>query len=1638
MKKIVLPFVTGGCALRGDGPANRADPQAAALARGRKATPHIWLSFSTHCSPHRPEAGQKHRETQRRHFTWLQISAFRMAMTFRKVKGNKGCLMCSCQITTSLEPRWYKLHSKSGKREKERGELQVTIQFTRNNLTASMYDLSVKDKPRSTLGKLKDRVKGKKRGDAESTSAIVPRGYAALSGSGRFCDEGGGDEDVDDEEGGVARRSKVKSFFLKGKLRKTLDTRSSTSLASDGSVPSSPGGSLSPTAGISMVVSDLSNSPSNSSNLTADSSPVPTTQPSPVLMTHKRAFSDEASKVTTFLPWPRAIENLKAQSRALSRSSLCINGIHVYGGEPAVPRSVSVLQTRLGLLDKCSPLSRSLQNLTRRGEDHARAVGGGRRWSFDRSGKEEKAPLSPCPGRVEVSPEERPLVPPVAPAAKPEPADEVKKPRKNLFSQGRSESAGKGAGAARGQHGQGPACAEERHRGWFGAKDPQNKPSPEVSPKVQTSSDASSHLSPHPPDHFFSSPSPASAPSVDAPGSPCHTNPFTPAAATPPMSPSNPFFTRLQCNPFFEELIADQTLKFAPCHSSSPPWHSIASPSCPSTASPFLKNTLKEGVVSNMERPVGIVRQNSLPEQLPMAPGSAMIRSSSILSTRSMSENYAEWDDSFEAFAASRLKLPKEPVSGQLSGVSSGNRTNATPQDRPTGQIVEETAVEVVQSGNAPPLPPRRPSRVPVKDLQQDSWLDWAQELAVKKEACLLSQTDAASLQHQREQDPKRTGTHLFQRSSSETEPISTRDGNSWGSGCSPSFPSLFQKQTTETPIAQCNCSPQPTSNEASSGDRSSSETRCYSAMSTSSEDATTISTANDNAVNEVQPLKNVVDNSTVTSREDAAEIKPSVFDLPSILPETNTNALDSLLAEAPKARLDPTRCIQTHKIFEATFGELNWTDNVSVNTSKIAVIKPAANLSINSVYPANQDSGENFDGLELSSTTFTKRPCAAITGKVEVNNNLDISNLASNDMLSKRSSSSFADPVESAEFSLMSNNSRNAAKTSLESGPPVSTTALELKDYSSLFQLLPSRHQDKNFVSNTTDEHQLVRVSEEQQIFARRPSFTFSTQVSSENNLQRSTFTSDDPSSRKNMKDSASLHIHPDNIEKGQSYVIQSCGNDLKETITLTSHSLDVNQLSPLRSDLCGLGLYAADGNAFSALELGAQPPWPSEGKNGNSLVPSEADANGSPTGLSPCIITPSRDGTQVLRAPFRECARKEQEQIHPPSSPPQLSDEVLPEGHHVDKSLVVEFEDVFQGKPLYDKGAPSCGLILCSGMDQAQLYKNCHSSECADKPLGKEGKEETDSWTKELGEALGEIHFQSQGLAEQQMEAKSPTQSICSNPLTVTADIKISLNSALLKYDQQECASLGPSLSESMKEISFKDIHVSLAPDCRSHRQTDQTSELHLSSRASSASSPAADTNSQSALSPSPNLPLLSVRPSAGTTQAAAPSSTVQPLIGATHMVLPEETQLASSFLSHHESSPHPVKPLTTAAIQGEKKAEGRSVLASGLEKLKSTIHPGRTSVQSESEGSKTDSSAQYQHLSRGELVALLQQKEAELEKQKGEFEKRALLLEKREVELKKLKMQVRDLEDYIDRLLVRIMEQTPTLLQVRSRFK
>ncbi|KAM4729179.1 rab11 family-interacting protein 2 [Anableps anableps] len=73
---------------------------------------------------------------------------------------------------------WFSLESKPGKKKKERGRIEVSVQFMRNNMTASMFDLSMKEKPRSPFSKLKSKVKGRKNdgsGYGDTSSAILPR-----------------------------------------------------------------------------------------------------------------------------------------------------------------------------------------------------------------------------------------------------------------------------------------------------------------------------------------------------------------------------------------------------------------------------------------------------------------------------------------------------------------------------------------------------------------------------------------------------------------------------------------------------------------------------------------------------------------------------------------------------------------------------------------------------------------------------------------------------------------------------------------------------------------------------------------------------------------------------------------------------------------------------------------------------------------------------------------------------------------------------------------------------------------------------------------------------------------------------------------------------------------------------------------------------------------------------------------------------------------------------------------------------------------------------------------------------------------------------------------------------------------------
>ncbi|XP_062378503.1 uncharacterized protein rab11fip5a isoform X2 [Sardina pilchardus] len=419
------------------------------------------------------------------------------------------------QDRISMKKEWHRLHSKTGKKEKERGEVQVSMQFTRHNLTASMYDLSMKDKPHSAFGKLKDRIRGKKHLEEDSASAIIPGGYGALARMrGRLPSDGGGEEYYEDDEGGEARRSKMRNFFLRGRLRKSSDTRSSTSLGSESSESSSRGGSLSPTAGISVVVSDLSNSPSNSSNLTADNSPDHTVAPSPQVSPHKRIYDDEVCEISIPVPQSFTYDSLITETVSSAPPSTAVANGHPVKhaaaprahkpkprpsapskqtGESAAPKGLS-LSPALGSRQKASAMSLSLQNLSvsRHAEEPHPGPGDGRRWSLDRAGEEERAAIAAAiesAGKLEEEERRAAQFKKEAAPAVAAGDGEVKKQKWGLFSHGRSESTGKVASAGKGDTASAPS--EGKHKGWFGSKDSHSKPSPVPSDLL---SDSSHHL----------------------------------------------------------------------------------------------------------------------------------------------------------------------------------------------------------------------------------------------------------------------------------------------------------------------------------------------------------------------------------------------------------------------------------------------------------------------------------------------------------------------------------------------------------------------------------------------------------------------------------------------------------------------------------------------------------------------------------------------------------------------------------------------------------------------------------------------------------------------------------------------------------------------------------------------------------------------------------------------------------------------------------------------------------------------------------------------------------------------------------------------------------------------------------------
>ncbi|XP_009569767.2 rab11 family-interacting protein 1 isoform X2 [Cuculus canorus] len=222
--------------------------------------------------------------------------------------------------------RWYKLRSKPGKKEKERGEVEVDIQFMRSNLTASMFDLSAKDKSRSAFGKLKDKLKGKKSsGLSDTASAIVPSMAHSPADSE--------DEAVEKEK----KKSKFKALFSKPGLQKTSLSQSMSVLPTQQPV----------TERVRLHPSDFQpqwddedSDASPTSEKTFGNALEEKSSPS-VFKSRKTATLDfrQLNPGTTSHNKKEGLSlfsGLKSKSDPISKSSLCINGSHVYMEESTV------------------------------------------------------------------------------------------------------------------------------------------------------------------------------------------------------------------------------------------------------------------------------------------------------------------------------------------------------------------------------------------------------------------------------------------------------------------------------------------------------------------------------------------------------------------------------------------------------------------------------------------------------------------------------------------------------------------------------------------------------------------------------------------------------------------------------------------------------------------------------------------------------------------------------------------------------------------------------------------------------------------------------------------------------------------------------------------------------------------------------------------------------------------------------------------------------------------------------------------------------------------------------------------------------------------------------------------------------
>ncbi|KAM7392934.1 hypothetical protein PAMA_007855 [Pampus argenteus] len=198
---------------------------------------------------------------------------------------------------TRNKTEWFKLLDKTGKLDKDRGEVLVDIQFMRNNMTASMFDISAAGKSRSRLGKFKDKVRGKKR-ESDDASTVVPSFNQVLTDS-----EDDGEVAAGKEE--KKKKHKIKSLFSpKSNLQKNMSQSMSVLPAKNSSL-----------------------SGSQSSGLSVNSSEG---KKKFKFMIHKRSGSSDSKDSTAG----------QQKDGSVEQSNLCINGSHIYSDEQ--PRTARI------------------------------------------------------------------------------------------------------------------------------------------------------------------------------------------------------------------------------------------------------------------------------------------------------------------------------------------------------------------------------------------------------------------------------------------------------------------------------------------------------------------------------------------------------------------------------------------------------------------------------------------------------------------------------------------------------------------------------------------------------------------------------------------------------------------------------------------------------------------------------------------------------------------------------------------------------------------------------------------------------------------------------------------------------------------------------------------------------------------------------------------------------------------------------------------------------------------------------------------------------------------------------------------------------------------------------------------------